>query len=171
MLLLATPLLRVTSWTFSDDLLGRCALLRDSFGDGRSDFADLADGGADALDGIDGISGRVLHRDDLCGDLVGCLAGLGGQILHLAGDDCKSLARLTGTGRFDRRIQREQVGLTGDVLDQLDDITDPAPCFDEAPDQSVGPLRLLDRGSSDLRGLRDPMADLLNRRGQLLGRR
>ncbi len=61
MLLLAMPLLRVTSVDLLGDLLGRCALLFDCFGDGRGDLADLADGGADALDGIDGISGRV-HR-------------------------------------------------------------------------------------------------------------
>jgi hypothetical protein len=46
-------------------------------GDNRSgDLADLTDGRADALDGGDGILGRLPHRGDLDGDLVGRLGDL-----------------------------------------------------------------------------------------------
>src|SRR3712207_7461014 len=47
--------------------------------------------------------------------------GLLRQLLDLGGDDREALARLTGASRLDRGVERQQVGLLGDAVDQLDD--------------------------------------------------
>ena len=52
-----------------------------------------------------------LDRLDLLADVLGRLGGLLGQLLDLVGDDREALARFAGAGRFDRRVQRQQVGL------------------------------------------------------------
>ena len=41
-----------------------------------------------------------------------------GELLHLGGDHGEALAGLAGPRRLDRRVQRQQVGLPGDVVDQ-----------------------------------------------------
>ena len=66
-----------------------------------------------------GVAGNALDARDLRGDFFGRLAGLMGEILHLGGDHRKSLAGLAGPRRFDRGIQRQEVGLRGDRLHQL----------------------------------------------------
>jgi len=48
-------------------------------------------------------------------------AGVLGQLADLIGDDGESAAGVTRAGRFDRGIEREQVGLLGDVVDHVDD--------------------------------------------------
>ena len=47
-----------------------------------------------------------------------------GQFLDLGGDDGEALAGVAGAGRLDRGVQGQQVGLLGDVLDDLDDFAD-----------------------------------------------
>ena len=58
-----------------------------------------------------------------CGHLADLLrrhlAALG-QLAHLGGHDGEALALLAGARRLDRRVQRQQVGLVGDVVDDLD---------------------------------------------------
>ena len=44
-----------------------------------------------------------------------------GQALHLAGDHGETFTHFPGPGGFDRRVQRQQVGLAGDTFDQLGD--------------------------------------------------
>ena len=77
------------------------------------------------------------------GDLVRRLAGLGRQVLDLRGDDGKALARLAGARRLDRGIQRQQVGLLSDVLDQGQDAADPLGRLDQPLDR---PRRCVRRG-------------------------
>ncbi len=55
---------------------------------------------------------------------VGRLRGLGGQRLHLGGDHGEALAGLAGARRLDGGVERQQVGLAGDVVDQLDHVAD-----------------------------------------------
>ncbi len=47
-----------------------------------------------------------------------------GELAHFVGDDGKAAALLAGACRLDRRIQRQQVGLVGDLADQLHDAVD-----------------------------------------------
>jgi hypothetical protein len=59
---------------------------------------------------------RRLHLSDLPGDADAGLAGLGGQLPHFLGHHGKSAAALSGPCRFDRGVQREQVGGAADGL-------------------------------------------------------
>ena len=51
-------------------------------------------------------------------------ARLAGQILDFRGHDTKALPGFTGACGFDRGIQRQQVCLAGDCLDEADHVTD-----------------------------------------------
>jgi len=57
-------------------------------------------------------------------DLLGGTGGLVRQFLDLRGDHGKALARLARPGSLDRGVQRQQVRLTCDGVDQGDDIAD-----------------------------------------------
>ena len=46
------------------------------------------------------------------------------ELSHLGGYDGEALPRLAGPGCLDRGVQREQVGLPGDVVDHLKDLVD-----------------------------------------------
>ena len=46
------------------------------------------------------------------------------QAAHLAGDHRKAAALLAGARRFHRRVQRQDVGLEGDAVDDADDVGD-----------------------------------------------
>ncbi len=66
------------------------------------------------------------HRANLAGqavdvgaDFLGVLAGDLGQLTYLVGHHRKAAAHVAGARRLDRRIERQQVGLPGDLLDGL----------------------------------------------------
>ena len=46
------------------------------------------------------------------------------EFAHFLGNHGKAEAMLAGARRFDRRVEREQVGLFGEVVDHLDDLAD-----------------------------------------------
>ena len=71
--------------------------------------------------GLDRLPGRLLDGGDLGGDVVGRAGGLAGEALHFLGDDREAAAGIAGAGRLDRRVEREQIGLAGDVADQAED--------------------------------------------------
>ena len=100
------------------DLLRRRALLLHRRGDRRGDLVDLGDGRADRADRGHGIAGGALHGGDLGADLLGRLGRLVGQALHLGGHDGEALAGLAGARRLDRGVERQQVGLAGDLVDE-----------------------------------------------------
>ena len=87
-------------------------------------------------------AGGALDGCDLAGDLFRRLRGLGREIFYLAGDDRESLAGVAGPRRFDRRVQRQKVGLARDRLDQLNDGADLFRGAGQPADQFGGPLRL-----------------------------
>jgi len=58
------------------------------------------------------------------GNIHGGLHGLFGELAHLVGDDGKPPSLFPGPRRFDGGIQRQQVGLAGDFLDESGDILD-----------------------------------------------
>ena len=62
----------------------------------------------------------MLDVVNLRADIAGRLRRLLGQRFHFRGDDGKALAGGAGARRLDRGVEREQRGLRGDRLDQLD---------------------------------------------------
>ena len=83
-----------------------------------------------------------LNRLDDRLDLLRRLAGALGEPLHFLGDDGEAASRLAGRRRLDRRIQREHIGLLGDVGDEFDDLADLQRGFAEALDPFRGVLDL-----------------------------
>jgi len=49
---------------------------------------------------------------------------LHGQLAHLAGDDAEAEAMLPGARGLDRRVEREQIGLTRDARDAVYELAD-----------------------------------------------
>ena len=47
-----------------------------------------------------------------------------GQFPHFVGDDSKTASHFSGTRRFDGRVERQQIGLIGHPLDDVDDAAD-----------------------------------------------
>ena len=55
------------------------------------------------------------------GDLAEGALGVGGEVAHLVGHDREAASLLTGASRLDGGVERQQVGLLGDVADDIDD--------------------------------------------------
>ncbi len=106
------------------DLMGRCALLFHGCGDGVGDLADIVDGAADAAQRLDSLCRRALNFGYLRGDVIRRAACLRGQFLHFGGDDRKAPPRFSRACRLDRRVQREEIGLGRDVVDEGDHVAD-----------------------------------------------
>jgi hypothetical protein len=58
--------------------------------------------------------------DDAVVDLLDRGLGFVRQLAHFVGDDGETASGLAGAGRLDGRVEREQVGLAGDMPDQVD---------------------------------------------------
>ena len=80
-------------------------------------------------------------RDVRC-DLLGRLGGLHRKVLHLGGNHGEPLAGIDGTCCLDGCVQRQQVGLPRDRVDQADDVADPPRGFHQTLHRDVGPPRL-----------------------------
>ncbi len=61
---------------------------------------------------------------DELADIVGGTGAAAGQMAHFPGDHGKSFPLLARSGRFHGRIQRQDVGLESDVVNQLGDRAD-----------------------------------------------
>src|SRR5205085_6389106 len=66
----------------------------------------------------------VLQGGDQTFDFFGRLLGALCQTTNFIGDDRKATSGFTGTGGFDGGVEGEQVGLFGDGLDHVHDLTD-----------------------------------------------
>jgi hypothetical protein len=66
----------------------------------------------------------LAHLPHRCADLVRGAGTLFGEAPYLLGNDREPLAMLTRARRFDRGVEREQIGLTRDTLNQLDESAD-----------------------------------------------
>ena len=64
----------------------------------------------------------VLDTVDLCNDFIRRFFGLCGQCLYFRRDHRESFSGFARAGGFNRRIESKQVGLTRNVVDQLDDL-------------------------------------------------
>ncbi len=91
-----------------------------------------------------GILGRGLNARYLLADLAGGLRGLLGQRLHFGCHHGKATAGLAGARSLDRGVQRQQVGLAGDGIDQFDHVADAACRLRQLTDAAIGLLRLVD---------------------------
>ena len=80
---------------------------------------------ADFLNRGDRFLRRGLDAVDLLADLAGGFGGLFGQSLYLGRHHGKAPPRLAGPRRLDGGVQRQQVGLPGDGVDEFDDIANP----------------------------------------------
>jgi hypothetical protein len=78
---------------------------------------DLAEQTAGALGGAHAVGGEVA---DLLGGLLAAL----GELAHLGGHDREALAVLAGARGLDGGVERQQVGLVGDVVDDGDLLRD-----------------------------------------------
>ncbi len=87
-------------------------------------LADLAGLAGALLGGHDGRVGLVPHAGDDHRDRLGGVHRSLRELADLGGDDGEPLARLAGPGRLDGGVQREQVRLRRDVVDQLQDVAD-----------------------------------------------
>ena len=105
---------------------------------------------ADVADGADRRRRHLLHAGDLRADFVGRLRGLVGEALHLGGDHGKAAAGFAGARGLDGGVEREQVGLRGDGLDQVDHDADAAGVFGKPLHGGVGGAGLIDRLAGDL---------------------
>ena len=55
-------------------------------------------------------------------DLLGRRCRALGEFAHLMGDHREALSGRAGPGCLDARIQRQKIGLEGDIVDQADDL-------------------------------------------------
>ena len=137
-------------------LLGRACDLGDRAGGAIGELEDLVehlgrarrepDAVRHAL-GADGhLLGRAvdaaLHVLDERTDLFGRDGRALGQIANLVGDDGEPAATLAGLRGDDGRIEREQVRLSGDVVDDPDDVADLLRALRELAERALG---LVDR--------------------------
>jgi hypothetical protein len=84
---------------------------------------------------------RALGRDRVVADahhqafdVLGGLGGALGELAHLVGHHREAAPGLTGPRRLDGRVEGQQVGLVGDLVDELDDGADLAGLLGEAVD-------------------------------------
>ena len=75
----------------------------------------LADRYADLTHRADGRVGCIAYSNNLGTDLAGRAGSLGSESLYLTGNHREAFSRLSGTGRLNRRIQCQQVGLPRNV--------------------------------------------------------
>ena len=84
----------------------------------------VAHGHTDVFHGCHTPIGYSAHGIDVFGDLFGGLFGLPGKVFDLGGDHGEPFASITGTGSLNRRIKGQQIGLTGNTADQIDNLFD-----------------------------------------------
>ncbi|MNM99820.1 hypothetical protein D3C81_1123900 [compost metagenome] len=150
-------------------------------GDFRHDVTHVGDRQDDLLHGIAGVfhqRGAGLYPVDRLGnqsfDLFCCLGTALCQIAYLAGDHREATALFAGTRSFHCRIQRQNVGLEGNAVDQGGNFGDPlrtagniAHGADHAFHQFAALLGRLRGIGSQLIGMMGVFGVLLHRGGQL----
>ena len=64
----------------------------------------------------------ALDRAQNLGNLFGSDGTAFGQFAHFIGDDGEAPAMLAGARRLDGRVERKQIGLIGEIVDDIDDL-------------------------------------------------
>src|ERR1700686_1573564 len=96
------------------DLAGRGVLLPNGAGDVRGDVIDVTHGVTDFAYGVDRILCRCLDLADVLTYFRGRLGGLFSQSLDLVSNHREAATGVAGASGFDRRVQRQKIGLLGD---------------------------------------------------------
>ncbi len=130
----------------------------------------FTDDGVDLFDRARRVGGGRLDRADLLGDLLGRFRGLSGQRFHFRGDYRETLAGCPGAGRLDGGVEREQVGLPGDRLDQAHHLADAGGGVAEFRHRGDGALGFRYRAPRHVGGFRGLRGDLADRGRQFLDR-
>jgi hypothetical protein len=99
------------------------------------------------------LAARVLYRENFLGDLFGGLRGLHGERFHFRSDDGETAPGLAGPRRLDCGIEREQIGLAGNVLNELDHVADFLRDIGERRDVVIGRRRVGSRAAHYIVGL------------------
>src|SRR4051812_18544881 len=137
------------------------------------------------LGGHDRGVGLVLDAGDDLADRLGRADAALGELAHLAGHDGEAAPGLSRPRRLDGRVQGQQVGLLGDVVDQLEDLADLLGALAESERALGDRLHLLlhvahrvagllgggAAGAGAVRDGRGRRVQLLDRRGGLRNRR
>jgi len=97
-------------------------------------FRSVAHPGHTGLHGIHRVFGALPDRRCHLRDLFGCRGSSLGQLAHFVGHNRKAAPALARTCSFDRCVEREQIGLIRDLLDDDDHRTDLARLFAQLTD-------------------------------------
>ena len=150
----------------------RCrALLFHRGRNGRGNLRQPFDGAADFLDRSDRLLRCGLDTGDLLADLSGRFRGLLGQRLHFRRHDREAAASLACARRLNGSIERQQVGLPRNGVDQFNHVADAGGGLRQLADSFVGGAGLTDGVGRHSRGFLHLTADLVDGRRQLFGRR
>src|SRR6185503_7677192 len=106
---------------------------------------------------------------DLGRDFLGRLRGLVGERLYLRRHDREAAAGIASARRLDGGVEREQIGLRRDRVNQLDHFADLLGAGRERADGGVGAFGVADRLAGDLAGARHLTGNLADRAGELFG--
>ena len=112
--------------------------------------------GARRLDGMRDVLDRAVHLRQRHLDALRRLTRLLGELAHLLGNNGKAASLLTRTRRLDGCVQAEQIRLSCDVRDEVDDL-------DRVGVALLEKLRLLDGLLSCAGKLRRALCNLLDR--------
>ena len=125
---------------------------------------------ADCLDRVYRLLGRALDTGNLLADLAGGFCGLFGERLHFGGHDGKTAAGFTGARGLDGGIERQEIGLAGDGVDEFDDVADAGGRLRQFADAVIGVTGLVDGLAGHPRRFLHLAADLVDGRRQLFRR-
>ena len=107
--------------------------------------------------------GRALHRQDFAGDLLGRLGGLHRERFHFGGNHREAAPGVAGARRLDGGVERQQIGLAGDILNELDHVADLLRHLRQRGNVVIGGAGIGNGAAHHLVGLHQLAADLLDR--------
>ena len=117
------------------------ALLGDGGCYRAADVADFTNCMFDPSDGRYRALGCTLHPGNLRTNFLSGPARLAGERFYFTSNHREPTASLAGTGRLDGGVERKQIGLLGNVSDELDHIADARGCLVQLLDRNIGGFR------------------------------
>src|ERR1700683_2335184 len=100
----------------------------------------LLDHGSALVHVTDGFAGFFLNSLDEFGNFFGGLGGFFGQLADFLGDHGKAQAMLAGASGLNGGVERQEVGLFGEVVDYFDDLANVVGAAAEGADDFGGGL-------------------------------